>query len=279
MISDAELHGLCHRIVLELISRYGWHIIPEDDFVVTVVGRARAVNAQTESRVQRIAKNVYSNALYLACRAGEGPEASQALNQAYEELGRYLYDIARYRQPDHPEDAEEATQRALMDIYQAVRSDKCRTPDAFLAFCIWRLRGALTHVARSKGLGGKRALSWDRLVSGTGEDDLPAEREPSLRVKPGANSPENVARRQLQAEAVWAELRRKYKKHPRATKQLDAVILKHAFDCQNEQIADTLGVASTGAVSSLINRGKKKLEKNQQFRELFVPLSSGGLKG
>ena len=270
MIIDEELHELCQRIVLDLICRYGWHLIDENIYVDTVVERARAVNAQTKSRIQGIAKNVYSNTLYTACRAEDEPALGRELNQAYEELGHYLYNIAQYSQPERPEDAKEATQKALVDIYQALRDDECRSPDAFLAFSIWRLRGALTHFARSKKVGGNEPFSWDQMVS-RGRDSYSAtELEPCLREEPLLASPEAKTEQNLLAEAIWDELQHKHKKHPRATHQFQAVIMKHAFGYENQEIAETLGVPSTGAVSSLIFRGKEKLANNRRFQELFT---------
>lgn len=270
MMTDEELHGLCQRVVLELMHKYGWHLIDEDDFVDIVVERANAVNAQTESGIQDIVKNVYSNTLHTACKGDEGSGLCDERNQAYEELGHYLYNIAHYSRPERPEDAKEATQKALVDIYQALRDDECRSPDAFLAFSIWRLRGALTHVARSKKVGGNEQFSWDQLLSGGRESDSSTEREPRLREEMLLASPEEKTEQNLLAEAIWDELKQKHKKHPRATHQLQAVFMKHALGYENQEIAEALGAPSTGAVSNLIFRGKEKLANNRRFQELFT---------
>jgi len=263
---DEELHVLCERVVARLMTRYDWQLLEEDEFLRIVFERAQAEGSVIESVVARVAKNEYALALYDACHPRRNPEPLPRHQRGYEELGRYLHDIACHKRPGRIQDAEDATQRALLDIYQALQEDKCRKPGAFLAFCIGKLRGALTSVDRSHKVGGEQPASLD--------DPTGAAIEPNL-VERSATSPDEETERRRLAEAVWTELLRKFQKHPKAVQQLKAVVLKHMHEYSNQEIGAKLGIASAGAVSTLISRGRKKLENNQEFRELaFQMLSS-----
>jgi DNA-directed RNA polymerase specialized sigma24 family protein len=75
------------------------------------------------------------------------------------------------------------------------------------------------------------------------------------------------------ADEVWAELQRKYKKHPRAKDQLTAVILRELLGYEVNEIGAHLGEPSIARVSLLISRGREKLRNNQGLRDLYL----GGL--
>jgi RNA polymerase sigma factor (sigma-70 family) len=260
-----DLRALCERVVARLMARYNWQLLEEDDFVRVVLERAQAGGLCTETAIARVAKNEYALVLYDACHPGRNPGHLPRHQRGYEELGRYLYDIAYHRRPGRTRDAEDATQRALLDIHQALRDDRCRKPGAFLAFCIGRLRGALTWVDRSHKVGGKPPTSLDVPAVATGEPNL---------VEGSAASPGEEAERRLLGEAIRTELEHKFQKHPRAVQQLRAVILKYVGDCSNREIGAKLGITSAGAVSTLISRGRKKLENNREFRDLAVLMLS-----
>lgn len=270
MATDKELHGLCERIVVELISHRGWRLLEKDDFVSVVYERTKVEGKQTESDITKIAINEYCKALHEACSPPKHPEDPHRLNQAYEELSRYLCNIAYNWRPDQPEDAKDAAQKALLDIYQALIDDKCREPGAFLAFSIGKLRGALTWVNRQKEKVGPVSLEY-LFTTGTQDDESTSAWEPKLREE-FSMSPEEETERRLLAEAIWAELQRKFQKHPRATQQLEAVIMKHSLGYKNQEIANSLGVASAEAVYSLLSRGKKKLADNQEFKGLSIQM-------
>lgn len=260
-----DLRALCGRVVARLMARYDWRLLEEDDFVRVVLERAQAEGLCTEPAIARVAKNEYALVLYDACHPRRNPGHLPRHQRGYEELGRYLYDIAYHRRPGRIQDAEDATQRALLDIHQALQDDKCRKPGAFLAFCIGRLRGALTWVDRSHKVGGEPPASLDDPAAAAGEPDL---------VEGSAASPDEEAERRLLGEALCTELWRKFQRHPKAVQQLEAVIMKYVDDCSNQEIGVTLGIASVGAVSTLISRGKKKLENNREFRDLAVQMLS-----
>ena len=100
------------------------------------------------------------------------------------------------------------------------------------------------------------------------EGDTPDNWESSRLTKPSV-SVEAEAEERLLQQALWDELRRKFQIYPDAVNQLQAVILKHAFEYTNQKIADVLQAPSSGAVSTLIYRGMKKLQSNQALETLY----------
>ncbi len=268
--ANQELRERCEQVVVELTSRYDWRLLAPDTFVRIVLERAQdaacpSQGQPTKAAIAQIVKNEYALTLYDACRPRAGAEHLSRLRRGYEELGRYLYDIAYHKCSGRSQGAEDATQKALLDIYRALSNDQCRAPGAFLAFSINKLRGALTWVERSHRVGGKTPLALDDAA--TGPTVFRATEDP-------AASPAGQINQQLLSEAIWAELQHKYQKHPRATQQLTAVILRHAFDYSIQEIAEALNSKSAGTVSTLLSRGKKKLANNQEFRELAIQMLS-----
>lgn len=243
---DDALRQKCERVVRDLMDRYGWHLLEEAELVRLVFERA----VMGERNIARIAKNEYSSALYAACNPNRNPNPSRQ-TQAFDELGRYLYSIALGKQSD-PEEAKEATQQALVNIYEALRADEIDAPGTFLSGCIHKLRGALTYIDRSSKIGGK----------------LPH----SLEERGGrfAGSVEEIAERQcLLKTELLDELKRKFEIHPRATRQLEAVLRRYLGGERYQEIAGKVNAPSVGAVSTLISRGKEKLAQNEELREIY----------
>lgn len=257
ILTDETLYSLCEQIVVELMSKYGWQLLGQEELTHIVFMRAQAEDLRTELRVNKVVKNEYSKLLHQACTPRH-----HKINQAYQELGHYLYSIA-CRQVDHNKDAEDAVQKALLDIYQALSKNQCRIPGAFLAFSIGKLRGALTWVKRGKELGGEKTISWDSSVATAREVEM----------KPQSfDDPDAITEENLLAKAMWAELQHKFQAHPRATTQFIAVILKHAFGYSYREISNYLNVQSQEAVYNLLSRGRKKLASNQRFQSLALQI-------
>ncbi|MBU0490226.1 MAG: hypothetical protein KKA73_22670 [Chloroflexi bacterium] len=254
------------------MARHDWQLLEKDEFVRVVFERARRGEAQTESDLTKIATNEYCQALHRACSAKSSAQQRDR-EQAYDELARYLYNSARHWWPGPAQIAEEITQAALVDIYQELMNDACRKPGAFLAFCQGRLRGVRTRIVRAQKLGDQEALSWEQITSSTQDNSTVMAREPRLSGGPPISLEEEVERRLLVAE-LWTELEWKIQKHPRAKLQLQAIFLKHGLCYDNQDIVRILDVASPGAVSTLIYRGKDKLANNQRFEELCTLLLS-----
>ena len=60
-----------------------------------------------------------------------------------------------------------------------------------------------------------------------------------------------IEQQQLTWELI-AELRRKFQIHPRAVRQLQAVLLRLSFSYSSEEISEALGVDNTNAVAVLV---------------------------
>lgn len=252
---DDALHQTCERIVRDLMGRYGWHLLKESEFVHLVSERA----AMGEQNIVRVAKNEYSKALYAACSPDHNPSPSRQ-TQAFEELGRYLYSVALNRRPDRPEDAKEAVQQALVDIHEALRAHEFDATGTFLSGCIHKLRGALTLIDRSSKIGGEHPHSLER-------SDLALEEEQKAQ---SVRSMEKLVERQhlLKAELL-DELKRKFDIHPRAERQLEAVLRRYLGGERYQEIAEKVNAPSVGAVSTLISRGKEKLAQNEELQEIY----------
>ena len=127
----------CRPIVRALIAQYDW-ALPREDELLAWVSDAMRGNA-LPANLGRVA---YSVALYEACRQSEDLSRREG---AYQELFRFLYRAAYNR---WPELAEDATQRALVLVYEQI--DLCRGPSTFLGFAFFKLRQALTEEWRAQ---------------------------------------------------------------------------------------------------------------------------------
>jgi RNA polymerase sigma factor (sigma-70 family) len=237
-----------------------------------VYERAKAESAHTSKALTRIAKNEYAKRLYDACLPSRDAGQRAQLERAYQELGRALYRSAYRWLQDDPLEAEAAAQRAIARVYTGMLNDECRNPGAFMAFALGKLRGEITRGYREAKKGPHRILSFSEMSSG--DEDTEEALDRKLVDPEAVVSPEQEAERALLAEALWDELSHKFRIHPRAESQLRAVILKHAWEYSNKEIAQILGVDSSKKVSDLIARGKKKLADNVGLDDLYTSFSS-----
>jgi len=229
--------------------------------------------------VRRIALNEYVQVLYAACLPETGVKDPGRQAQAYEELGRYLYDRARYlRAGWRDEDLQDATQKALLHIYEGLTADAVREQGAFLEYAFNKLRGALTDIDRKNRKGGQELLSLEALTTASLEAEADGEWEPSVQADP-ESLPEAVTELQQLKEAIVAELRRKFERHPRAAEQLQAAILKYAFQRDHAEIAQSLKGTSLEGMATLISRGKEKLQNNQPLQALYIQWFSLHMRG
>lgn len=275
MPENDDLHLLCHGVVVKLTAKYGWRLLAEDEFVrivsrrATVEGVSKKESSEGKRKVVfKIALNEYALTLYRALSVEEGQANSDRYSQAIEDLHRYLFEAARQKRRDSRQDAEDATQEAIMHIERAIQNNEIRKPAAFLAFSLERLRGAFTAIDRKKRIGGRPVEALDELTVPDQEGDTSDNWESRQLTKPSV-SVEAEAEERLLQQALLDELRRKFQIHPDAANQLRAVILKHAFEHTNQKIADILQAPSPGAVSTLIYRGIKKLQGNQALETLY----------
>lgn len=270
MASSDEQYQLCLVVVKEQLQKRNWRLITEQELAQIVSARLNDEHDITAAEIGRIAINAYSKILFQTCQLEPTPEHVARLAQAFTEIGQYLYDIAYHKRGDRPEDVKDATQIALLNIFQALRAGKLNNPDTFLSGCIWQLRAALTSIDRSGQLGGKGILP---LIQEQLLIESHSETNASTSLQQGETAPDPA---QLQ-QALVDELRRKFERHPRARQQFEAVLRKYLDNSDNTAIAEAVGVGSPGAVSNLIVRGKKKLAANQELRELYLQWFSEGV--
>jgi len=221
-----DLAVACRWVARDLIGKFGWHLLSEEEFTVRAVATLAEKPRMSPAQA---CLNVYSRTLYNACQDVRQQE------QAYMELHYYLYRIAYSRRPDL---AEDATQKALLLVYEQI--DTCRSPDTFLRFAQWKLRQALTDIGR-KG----RKFSPDPLELEEWRED-PSARTEMQRIETAVDMSDCI-------RTAWEE-------HPRAHDQLRAVVWKYMYGLSNQEIAAVLG-KKPAQVYMLIFHGKKLLRQ------------------
>lgn len=131
----------CRRVVQALIAQYDWALPREDDLMEWILASIQAEDSPTD--LERVA---YSTALYEACRQTQDLDRRE---RGYRELFRFLFRVAYNR---WPELAEDATQRALVLVYEQM--DHCRGPGTFLGFAFFKLLQGFTEERRAMPLDG-----------------------------------------------------------------------------------------------------------------------------
>jgi RNA polymerase sigma factor (sigma-70 family) len=138
--SSGSLRATCEGIVHALSIKHSWQLLPERDLVELMI----AGLSQDEQPVQ-LEREIYQQYI-IALHKGCLQSGDKALRErAYTDLFHYLYRAAYNRWPDM---AEDATQRALMLVFENIET--CRVPAAFLGFAYNKLRQAVTEIVRGK---------------------------------------------------------------------------------------------------------------------------------
>jgi len=139
-VTADRARAACRSVVSTLMARGAWALVSEDELVERV-WRAARLDASPGTFVQ-LAKYHYSALLYAACLQTQDFNKREI---AFGELYRLLYRAAYNR---WPELAEDATQRALILVYEQV--GRCREPGTFLAFALNKLRHAFQQEQRAR---------------------------------------------------------------------------------------------------------------------------------
>jgi len=235
--SDPAFHQICRCLVRDLIERYEWALLSEDDLVDLVLSSARPGTSPDE--LERVAKHHYTRVLYEACRQSDDPRRRE---RAYRDLHRYLYRAAYHR---WPELAEDATQRALMLVYEQI--DRCREPGTFLAFALWKLRHAFQQEQRAR-----------RLVQ---DDEVLA-----VEMERRHASPPSARKEILRDERVSLLVKALCELSDPRKRQ--AIALKYFSDLSDAEIGQRLDV-SVSYVRVLRHRGIKELRGDGRLRRYF----------
>jgi len=224
---------ICRRTVRTLVEKYDWALLREDDLVELVLGSVQSTVAPAE--IERLVRHQYTIVLYEACRQVEDLDRCE---RGYQELFRFLFRAAYNR---WPELAEDATQRALVLVYEQI--DRCRSPGTFLAFALNKLRHAFQQEQRARG----REIPWD-------EKGRDSQERSSV-----APSSELDQRERLQV--VLDAIRRLNDE-----RQRQAILLKFFGGLSDEAIGARLEI-TTGYVRVLRHRGIAQLREDEWLRE------------
>jgi len=178
----------------------------------------------------------YTTALYEACRQTQDPERRE---RGYEELYRLLYRVAYNR---WPELAEDATQRALVLVYEQI--DRCRNPVAFVAFALGKLRHAFQQEQRARG----RELLLDEKVQHVARDERA--------------TPPDCLEKQERLQALLDSITQLPDKH-----QQQAIILKYFAGLSDNEIGARLEFTANH-VRVLRHRGLQRLRQDARLDAL-----------
>jgi RNA polymerase sigma factor (sigma-70 family) len=231
--TDTALCLDCRHIVRDLIRKYGWALLSEDELVELVLGSVESGIPPPE--VARLAKHHYAIATYEACRQDEDHGRRE---QGYYELSRCLF-WAAYNW--WPELAEDATQRALLLVYEQI--ERCQSPGTFLAFALNKLRHAFKQEQRARG-----------------KEETDPEPGPNSAEQEGAEAwtyLEDQERCQMLLEAIQRlpnDLMRK------------AVLLKYFGGLSDTEIGELLGITAN-YVRVLRHRGIRLMQEDERLTE------------
>lgn len=238
------MQALCATAAAEALQRYGWQLLDRD--TLTTLAVERLDNPDGGAPAARAAVlAAYSVALHRACTGDEGRPRQE---QGYAELCRMLYRMAYQRYPATY--ADDIVQRALERLYRT--QAQCRTPEAFLAFALQKLRDAARAELRQMDSAGQAV------------DMIEPDQAPTMDI----------------AEAVLAcDFRRRLtayaqgfiQQYPRAAQQLTALWLRHIEGLDDVAIGRRFG-NSAAAVQVMRSRALRRLRREAGWQQFAAEL-------
>lgn len=240
MRGDASQTGdTVAEVVHLLMATYQWTVISEKKLTALAIDAALQVNVS--NTLEHLVINLYTLALYDACRQTDDLELRE---RGYIDLFRYLYRAAHQRWPDI---AEDATQRALLLVYQQI--ERCNNPAAFRSFALFKLLQAAKELRRSVAI------------------DQPLE---AANLSAFAEIDDTLTALLVRREGI-AVLINALKRLPNAQRR--PIFLKFFRGLNDSEIAEKL-VISEAHVRILRFRGLERMRKDSDLREYFERASS-----
>lgn len=247
---SGEIKKITRQIVREMRNKRGYGFLSEEDFVTRVYTqalqndkcyRAAQKGSDLTGPISRLAKNIYSKAIYGGCRSNH----AEVQNRAYKELGYYLYRVAyNVVAPKGCSAylAEECTQQALMQLHSHI--ENVREPGGFLAFAITTTKRICFRAV-------------EKAIKRGDCEENPVKDEPSIFEMVTTENPKTTALLDCLLEAI-ARL---------ANKDMRMVlILEHFAGLDNNRIALILDQQKNN-IFKLRHDAKKKLKTDQILRE------------
>jgi RNA polymerase sigma factor (sigma-70 family) len=244
--NQAAIVRACQAAVGRLLVERDWHLLEATEWIDRTFAQ---VQVRPESDPRRVAMHIYSQALYTAC---SGTQSDQRRERGYEELFRYLFDVARKR---YPLICDDVAQQTIELVYE--RFAKCRNPGTFLAFTLQQMSAAARTIFQPRGT--------NRQI-----------REP---IEQAAKSTYQARDQQpdLVAPMIADELRARFdrlseeflRKHPRAKQQLEALRLKYIEELDEATISQRLN-KPPASVYVLRSRAIDKLRAEPEWRALAI---------
>ena len=252
---EPDVEEQCRMAVDRLLGRYEWRLVLRAHFIQQTY---QYVLQGVAADAQRAAMYTYCEVLYRACSGGEGADRQE---QGYRELFCFLYDVAQQR---YAEISDEATQRALVNIYTSFAH--CRQPGAFLAFALQYLHDAAKFFWR-QAAGQPDSLDEP---DQTGTSTV-GERVMDLRQTDPADQVLRMELRERLKHCITVFLQR----HPRAGEQFAAVWLKYIDGLDDLTISRSLG-KPVKSVHEMRSRALKTLQRQPEWRALAIDLDIVG---
>lgn len=258
-MSDDLLYSKCQRVIHDLLGKYAWKLLKEEEWVGRLYARALAEQVQTVAQLEKLAVNIYALELFDACGS-----TGERCERGFREISKFLFRLASGLYGDLDAEAHEIiVQDALARIY--VGLGKCKSPGAFLLFCQLRLQHAVDAYRREQ----KR---WNK------QDPLPDDEDEDTKTKKELIQPANLPEVSLQdcVELRKQELRRfqeLFQRFPKAQRQLLAVYYVYYMKLDREAVVDKLAT-TTKNLDVLLSRGRVKLGTDEEFVSLLRTIAA-----
>ena len=255
-----DLRELCEQLVPRVLTQRGYGLVENmvefvAEVLVEVQARLPNNHRPEEKIVEDAVINRYGYIWLSACRS----DGTLRQRQAFEELHRYLYPIARHHAGRNTSTAEDSAQDALLIVWQQL--DRVRDPGAFARFASVIVYHEVIRRLKKE----QPSVDPDSETGQPGITQDEPDREPGGQSDPSPEStPVMTAALRVKLEAAIRECL--------PTGAQPAVIIELFFNEKGfKQVADELSLTVEN-VSVLKSRALKKLKECQNFLDVLEEL-------